>query len=190
MYKVVSYYQEDPMAIAIFHKDARSLLSEYNYYLRNALLGILNGTSDISTIINRLDTTQTEIGKLLIPYYPSEHSIALTNLLKDQNIIITDYISASKAKQDLSAIQTRWVTNTDEIATLLNSIDPIRWPKGATVSFLTQHANYIHRQLVARMANDWVADIEAQDLTYGNIIDFADALSNGIVMSNLEKFSK
>lgn len=190
MYKVVSYYQEDPMAIASFHKDARYLLSEYNYYLRNALLGILNGTSDISTIISRLDTTQTTIGKLLTPYYPIEHSIALTNLLKDQNIIITDYISASKAKQDLTPIQTRWVTNTDEIATLLNSIDPIRWPKGSIVTCLTQHANYIHRQLMARMASDWGADIEAEDLTYSNLLDFADMISNGIVMSNLEKFSK
>jgi hypothetical protein len=190
MYKVVSYYQEDPMAIANFHRDARVLLSEYNYYLRNLMLSILNGTSETTEIVNRLDKTQTSIGKLLTPFYPMETGLSFAELLKTHVTIVTDYITAMRAKQDLTPIQTRWVTNTDEIATLLNSVDPIRWPKGTIVTCLTQHANYIHRQIMARMENDWAADIEAEDLTYHNLIDLADVISTGIVMSNLEKFSK
>lgn len=190
MYKVISYYQEDHEAIANFSKTARYALSEYHNYLRNATLSILNGTADIAELTTKLTDNQVAISKLLIPYYSAETSTKLAELLKSQVTIMLDYITAAATNQSLTAIQDQWVSNTDEIATLLASIDMVRWPKATVVNFWTQNANYSHRQVVARLAADWVADIAACDLAYKNIIDFADVFSNGIVMSNLEKFSK
>ena len=190
MYIVVSYYHEDQVAITSFQKKSNYLFSEYNFYIRNMMLSILNSTTDLTPIIERLDDNQTAIADLLLPYYPTQKVNSLADILKIHVSLIEQYIKVSVAKQDLTAIQAQWVANTDEIATLLNSLDSSRWVKSATVTFLTQNANYLHRQIVARMASDWVADIAAADLAYNNIIDFAEFFGNGIVVSNLEKFSK
>lgn len=190
MYKVVSYYHEDQVAMSNFQKKANYLFSEYNFYIRELMLSILNGTHDLSAIIERLDDNANAIASLLTPYYPAATVTALADLFKVQVATIEQYIKLSLAKQDLTTVQAQWVTNTDEIGTLLNSIDPTRWPKSAVVTALTNQANFIHRQVVARMANDWVADIAATDLGYNNIIEFSNVVGNGIVVSNLEKFSK
>lgn len=190
MYKVVSYYQEDHDAMANFQKHARYKLSEYNFYLRNVLLSILNGTSDTIELINRLNTVQEDVATVATMYYPMETKVALTELLKAHVLVVVDYITASKAKQDLTTIQATWTSNTTEISMLLNSIDPIRWTNSAIVAICTQNANYIHRQIVARMMSDWTGDIEATDLAYKNVIEFADVISNGVIMSHLDKFSK
>ena len=190
MYKVTSYYQEDQVAIAKFLQDSRYLFSDYHYYLRNALLSILNGTADIAKLTTRLHENKASIVGLLAPYYSAESCNALSDSLAAHATIALEYIKATATKQPLTAIQEQWVANVDEIATLLNSIDPIRWQKAAVVAFWTQDANCMHRQATSRVAGDWASDIVSSDLAYKNIIELADCIGNGIVMSNLEKFSK
>lgn len=190
MYKVVSFYHEDQIAIADFRKTSNNLFSEYHYYLRNLVLSILNNTGDGQAIIERLNDNQYAIADMLTPYYPATKIATLVDLLKTQVSIIEQHVKAMVAKQDIAPVQALWVANTNEIATLLSSMDSSRWDKNSTITYFTQNANFIHRQVVARMGSDWSADIIAQDLAFNNICDLSDFFGGGVIMSNLDKFSK
>lgn len=53
---------------------------------------------------------------------------------------------------------------------------------------LYQHLKYLTDQVVARLSNDWKADIDAYDKGEEHMIHFAHMLADGIIKQFPEKF--
>ncbi len=76
-----------------------------------------------------------------------------------------------------------WHQNADKIAEFLSSANP-NYSLNDLKDMLYQHLKYLTDQVVARLSNDWKADIDAYDKGEEHMIHFAD----GIIKQFPEKF--
>ena len=65
MYQIVTYYYEDEEKIEQVYTESKHLWGEHVCYTRNAIISLLNGTSDIDAVSTRLMQNQDEIAELV-----------------------------------------------------------------------------------------------------------------------------
>ena len=113
----------------------------------------------------------------------------LTTLLKQHISIAVDLIKAAKAgdKAAQQAADTKWHQNGAEIAAFLSKANP-NWPEATLKGMMDTHLATTTDEVVARLKQDWEADVRAYDAVYSHILMMADALSDGIVKQFPEKF--
>ena len=190
MYKIVTYYQEDPTAIVSYRMNSRYYWAEHINYTRNAIISIVAGLGDLTAITARLMKNQEDIGDLLRPYYSTEAVDRLVVLLKDHITGALDIVKAAKAGEDLVPLQTAWQQKATLIAEFLNSVNSVNWPKMLVAPMWAEHMDLTVKQAQARLAGRWDEDIAAYDAEHKCIIDFAEVFSVGVVSQNLESFCK
>jgi hypothetical protein len=77
--------------------------------------------------------------------------------------------------------QARWTRNADQIATLLNKANPRFWKLRPMKTMLHAHLRLTTSEVVARLSQDWGADIRAYDRIHTQALHMADMLSAGLV---------
>lgn len=146
-----------------FRMDARTLWARWAYSLLNyavSLNGDLAGTDQVKGRINK---NAVALGELIVPYY----GLTAGNLLSTSLIAIDDvgmhYVQAMKNNLPTEDIVKQWLPLVDNIAKLLNELNPNNWP----VSLITDRFNGLvyawQQQLTARANKDIVADEIAID---------------------------
>lgn len=185
---IIVHYEEDPNAISAFKKSVNDLWDQQTDYIRNAIISIIDGADDISAVTARLTQNQEDIGNSIAPYYGDIDAGELTALLKTListtiNIIIT--VKSSTSTADLEA---QWIAIANNIAALLDSIDPDNWPKDTVSAILTKYLSCILKEATSRASKDWVSDFAAYDIARDTIAELAAAESNGILDKFPEKF--
>lgn len=124
------------------------------------------------------------------PYYGDTADRELTRLLREHILGAVPVLLAAKAgdKAKLAAAQKTWYANADAIASFLAKANPRYWPLPAVRSMMHMHLALTTREAAARLQGRWTADIAAYDAVHRQILEMADALSEGIIRQFPNRF--
>ena len=166
-----------------FRNKMRKLWEDHIVWTRQFIVSSIAELPDAETAAGRLLANQDDIGDAIKPYYGEEAGEALSGLLRDHILIAADLLGAAKsgdseAVEDASA---RWDANGQEIADFLYAANPTNWPRGEMRSMMAGHLEWTLSEAVARLNEDWDADVAAYDHIHRDILHMADMLSGGII---------
>jgi len=159
------------------------LWEDHVTWTRLAVISLTTGSPDTDATVGRLLRNQVDIGNAVKPFYGAKAGNALTGLLREHILIAADLIAAAKAgdSSKVTAEQTRWTANADEIATLLSSANPRFWKPAAMKAMMRSHLRLTTAEVLARLEGRWAADVRAYDRIHTQILHMADMLSDGLV---------
>jgi hypothetical protein len=148
--------------------------------------------ADIGPTTDRLLANQTDIGDALKPFYGEAAGGQVTALLRDHILTAAELVAAAKAGDSTSveAASAAWYQNADDIATALNSLNPMHWPVDEMKAHMKDHLDLTLEEAVARLQGRYADDIAAYDKIHVQILGMADMLSDGIVAQFPAKFSR
>lgn len=169
----------------------RKLWEDHITYTRNYIISALADLPDKDAVATRLLKNQDDIGDAIKPYYGDDAGQKLSALLRDHILIATEVIEAAKNgdTDQLTAAQTKWSANGQEIAAFLSSANP-HWSQQDLEAMLQKHLDLTTGEVVGRLTNDWAKDIESYDAGHLHMLMFADILSDGIIKQFPSKFKK
>ena len=170
--------------------DMRKLWEDHITWTRLAIISLTTGAPDTEATVGRLLENQTDIGNAVKPFYGNAAGNELTRQLERHILIAADVIAAAKAgdQTKLADAQERWARNGDDIATVLNSVNPRHWKLAAMKAELRTHLRLTTNEAVARLTGDWTADVAAYDQIHVHALHVADVLSSGLVKQFPHRF--
>jgi hypothetical protein len=171
-----------PQELAL-RQDMRKLWEDHVTWTRLAVISLTTGAPDTQATVARLLKNQADIGNAIKPFYGKKAGAQLTALLREHILIAADLIAAAKAgdAEATAAQQTRWQANADEIATFLSRANPTSWKPGEMKAMMRSHLRLTTNEVVARLSQNWAADVRAYDRIHVQILHMADMLSDGLV---------
>jgi hypothetical protein len=167
----------------------RRLWADHVIWTREYVVAAVGDRPEADAAAARLLKNQEDIGNAVVPFYGADAGAGLTDLLKRHIMIAVDLIAAAKAG-DQDAFQEHdaaWDANAREIAGLLAGANP-HWPENDVYDLLHQHLTLTKGEVVARLEQDWEADVAAFDAIFTEIMTLSDALSDGLVAQFPERF--
>lgn len=164
------------------HAAMRRLWADHTIWTRQYIVAAVGGTPDAEAAAGRLLKNQEDIGNAIVPLYGEAAGAELTRLLKDHILIAVDLVAAaiSGDQRAFRKHDRRWDDNADEIAAFLAGANP-NWPEADVRDLLGQHLKLTKGEAVARLSQDWSADVAAFDDIFTEIMTMADALTDGIL---------
>jgi hypothetical protein len=174
-----------------FRQDMRRLWEEHVTWTRLAVISLTTKSPDTSATVARLLKNQTDIGNAIKPYYGAAAGKQLTALLREHILIAADLIAAA-LEGDTAAVsdqQARWTANADQIASLLNRANSRFWKLRPMKAMLHDHLRLTTDEVLARLTQNWTADVKAYDQIHRQALHMADMLSAGIIGQFPNRFS-
>jgi hypothetical protein len=170
--------------------DMRKLWEDHITWTRLAIISLESGTPDTGATVDRLLQNQTDIGNAVKPFYGNAAGDELTRQLRSHILIAADVIAAAKAGDNvkLADAQARWVENADDIAKVLNSLNPRYWKLAALKAEMHMHLDLTTEEAVARLKGDWGGDVAAYDKVHEHILHMSDLLADGIIKQFPKRF--
>jgi len=170
--------------------EMRRLWEDHITWTRLAIISLTTGSPDTDATVARLLRNQTDIGNAVKPYYGRAAGNELTRQLRTHILIAADLLAAAKASNSakLADAQARWAKNGDEIAAVLNSVNPRHWKLARMKAELSMHLKLTTEEAVARLQADWNADVVAYDKIHRHALHMSDLLSNGIIKQFPKRF--
>ncbi len=174
---------------AALRQDMRALWSDHVFWTRDYIVAAVGDQPDLQAAAARLMKNQEDIGAAVAVYYGPAAGANLTALLKAHISIAADLINAAKAgdKPAQERAGAAWHRNADEIADFLSGANP-NWPRAALADMMNMHLSTTTDEVVARLTQNWEADVRAFDAVYRHILNMADALTDGIVAQFPDRF--
>jgi hypothetical protein len=172
-----------PAEAVTLREDMRKLWEDHITWTRLAIISLESGTPDTDATVARLLQNQTDIGNAIKPFYGDAAGDELTKQLRAHILIAADVIAAAKAGDSvkLADAQGRWIQNADQIAAVLNSVNPRYWTLEAMKAEMHTHLDLTTEEAVARLQGDWTADVAAYDKVHEHILHMSDILADGII---------
>lgn len=169
----------------------RKLWSDHAFWTREFVVAAVAGTPDAGAAAARLLRNQEDIGAAVVPFYGKAAGAKLTGLLKGHINIAVKLVAAAKAgrKAEFAKQDKLWSANAEEIATFLSDANP-NWARKDLSNLLALHLSLTKGEAVARITQDWEADVKAFDDIFIEIMTVSDALSEGIVKQFPGKFEE
>jgi hypothetical protein len=166
------------------------LWEEHVAWTRLAIISLTTNAPDTQATVARLLRNQTDIGNAVKPFYGAAAGKQLTALLREHILIAADLIGvAQKGDQDgVAAQQARWTKNADEIAAFLSKANPGNWKLGEMKTMMHEHLRLTTNEVVARLKQDWPADVKAYDRVEREILQMSEMLSDGLVAQFPSRF--
>jgi hypothetical protein len=174
----------EPVRLAL-----RKLWSDHVIWTRQYIVAAVAGTPDADAAAGRLLKNQDDIGAAIVPYYGDAAGKALSGLLREHIMIAVDLVAAAKQGDNdaFARHDARWTANASEIARFLSGANP-NWPEKDVTDLLSLHLKLTKDETVARLTQDWAADVRAFDDIFTEIMVLADALNDGLVAQFPEMF--
>lgn len=174
----------------VLRRDMRRVWEDHIVWTRLAIISLTTGSPDTEATVGRLLQNQTDIGNAVKPFYGKAAGNELTRQLRTHILIAADVVAAAKAGDQaaLADAQARWQRNADDIAAVLNSVNPRFWKLGAMKGEMRRHLDLTTQEAVARLQGDWQADVAAYDEIHRHILHLADVLSTGLVKQFPKRF--
>ena len=131
----------------------------------------------------RLLQNQVDIGNAIKPFYGEAAGDQLSALLTDHILIAADLLVAARDGDaaGFADADARWTQNADDIAAFLAGANPANWPEAEMRTMMREHLALTTNEAVARLNQDWEADVAAYDAIHHQILHMADMLSDGII---------
>lgn len=169
----------------------RMLWEQHAAWTRMTIISIAEGLQDEDLVTRRLLRNPKDIAGAFLPFYGSEIAAMLDHLITDHLVIAAELVKAAKAGDSAAAedAERRWYANADEIAMLLNCINPY-WSRESMTQMWRRHLAQVKSQAVARLHKDYAADIAIYDEGEKLLLEMADELTEGIVRQFPGCFSK
>jgi len=160
-------------------------------WTRQYIVAAVAGTPDADAAAGRLLRNQEDIGNAIVPFYGDGAGAGLTKLLKDHIMIAVDLVAAAKSndQQSFAANDQKWTDNGREIARFLSGANPA-WPEADVNDLLGQHLSLTKGEVVARLTQNWAADVQAFDDIYAEAMVIADTLYDGLVAQFPDRFER
>jgi hypothetical protein len=170
--------------------DMRKLWEDHITWTRLAIISLESGTPDTEATVARLLQNQTDIGDAVKPFYGNAAGDELTRQLRSHILIAADVIAAAKAGDSakLADVQAHWVENADDIAKVLNSVNPRYWRLAALKAEMHMHLDLTTEEAVARLKGDWTGDVAAYDKVHLHILHMSDLLADGLIRQFPKRF--
>jgi hypothetical protein len=170
--------------------DMRKLWEDHITWTRLAIISLESGTPDTEATVGRLLQNQTDIGNAVKPFYGNAAGDELTRQLRSHILIAADVIAAAKAGDSvkLADAQARWVENADDIAKVLNSVNPRYWKLPVLKAEMHMHLDLTTEEAVARLKGDWAGDVAAYDKVHEHILHMSDLLADGLIKQFPKRF--
>jgi hypothetical protein len=164
-------------------QDMRRLWEDHIVWTRLAVISLTTDAPDTEATVGRLLRNQTDIGDVVKPFYGPAVGDELTRQLRLHILIAADVVAAARAgdEQKLADAQARWHANADDIAEVLASVNPRFWKLATMQEEMRTHLNLTTQEVVARLQEDWDADVAAYDRIHDHILHMSDLLSDGLV---------
>ena len=174
----------------VLRNDMRRLWEDHITWTRLAIISLTTSSPDTNATVGRLLKNQTDIGNAVKPFYGKAAGDALTKELRTHILIAADVIAAAKAGDaaKLADAQARWAKNGDDIAAVLNSVNPRHWKLAAMKAELRTHLRLTTEEAVARLQGDWSADVAAYEKIHRHALHLADVLSAGLIKQFPRRF--
>ena len=179
----------DPL---VFQRAVRKLWEDHITWTRVYIIAALADLPEADAAAQRLLQNQADIGNAIKPFYGDQAGDQLTALLKDHILIAADLLGAAKSGDNVKFedANTRWYDNADQIAVFLNSANPDEWPLSEMKAMMNDHLDLTLQEAVARLNQDWQADVAAYDEIHQQILHMADMLADGIIEQFPKSFAK
>ena len=167
----------------------RKLWEDHITWTRNVICCLVDNLSGTDQAVKRLLKNQDDIGNAIKPIYGEEAGNKLSALLHDHITISADVVKAAKASNNtaLDVANKKWFANADEISAFLNKANP-NWKLDDMKKMMHEHLKLTTDEAVARIKQDYDADIAAYDKVHNEILEMSDMLTDGIVKQFPEKF--
>ena len=164
-------------------QEMRRLWEDHVTWTRLAVISLTTDAPDTQATVARLLRNQTDIGNAIKPFYGASAGTQLTTLLREHILIAADLIAAVRTGDQaaVTAQQSRWTRNADEIAAFLSRANPTSWKPAETRTMMRAHLRLTTDEVLARLKADWTADVRAYDRIHRQILHMADMLSDGLV---------
>jgi hypothetical protein len=168
----------------------RRLWEDHITWTRLAIISLTTNSPDTEATVGRLLRNQTDIGNAVKPFYGSAAGNELTKQLRTHILIAADVIAAAKNGDaaKLADAQARWAKNGDDIAAVLNSVNPRNWKLAAMKAELRMHLKLTTEEAVARLNGNWNADVAAYDKIHRHALHLSDLLSTGLIKQFPKRF--
>jgi hypothetical protein len=168
----------------------RQLWEDHIVWTRLAIISLTTGSPDTSATVTRLLKNQADIGNAVKPFYGKAAGNRLTTELRRHILIAADVVAAAKAgdQAELADAQARWRKNANDIARLLNSVNPRFWTLGAMQAEMQKHLSLTTQEAVARLEGKWAADVAAYDRIHHHILHLSDLLADGLIQQFPKRF--
>jgi hypothetical protein len=162
--------------------DMRKLWEDHITWTRLAIISLETGAPDTDATVARLLRNQTDIGNAVKPFYGGAAGGKLTAELRRHILIAADLVAAAKAgdQAKLADAQARWQRNADDIAAVLNSVNPRYFKLAELKAEMRTHLALTTAEAVARLQGNWTADVAAYDKVHLHILHMSDLLAQGI----------
>jgi hypothetical protein len=170
--------------------DMRRLWEDHITWTRLAIISLTTDSPDTEATVGRLLANQIDIGDAVKPFYGEAAGNELTRQLRLHILIAAEVVEAAQAGDEakLADAQARWQSNADDIAGVLNSIDPRHWELAVMKAEMHKHLALTTEEAVARIQGNWTADVAAYDEVHDHILHMSDLLSTGLVKQFPKRF--
>jgi hypothetical protein len=171
-------------------QEMRRLWEDHITWTRLAIISLTTDSPDTEATVGRLLTNQTDLGDAVKPFYGEAAGNELTRQLRLHILIAADVVAAARAgdQAELADAQARWLANADDIAAVLNSVNPKHWELATMKAEMHKHLDLTTQEAVARLQGNWSADVAAYDQIHEHILHMSDLLSNGLVKQFPNRF--
>lgn len=171
-------------------EEFRSLWEQHVEWTRFVIASIVFGLPNLEAVTNRLLKNPKDFENMFLPYYGSEKSSKLTELLTNHLAIAAQLVKAAKAgNRDLtSKTEKNWYSNADEIAAFLGSINPY-WPVDDWKSMLYKHLALTTDEAVNMLNKKYPEDVSTYDEIEKEALAMADMMENGVIRQFPNKFT-
>ena len=171
-------------------QEMRRLWEDHITWTRLAIISLTTDAPDTEATVGRLLENQTDIGDAVKPFYGEAAGNELTRQLRLHILIAADVVAAARAGDQaaLADAQARWLANADDIAAVLNSVNPKYWELETMKAEMHKHLDLTTQEAVARLQGNWSADVAAYDQIHEHILHMSDLLSSGLVKQFPNRF--
>ncbi|MEA4970484.1 MAG: acetylglutamate kinase [Candidatus Pelethousia sp.] len=169
--------------------DMRLVWSQHVYWTRLLLISIAERLKDQSATTARLLQNPADFAKIFARYYPAGVANTIEQLLTLHLQIGAELITALRNGQteQAQALTRRWYQNADQMADAFSSINPF-FEREAMRNMLYAHLELTTKEVTARLAGNYPADIAAFDQVEREAMEMADYFSAGIMHQFPQRF--
>jgi hypothetical protein len=174
----------------VLRQEMRRLWEDHITWTRLAIISLTTDSADTEATVGRLLKNQTDIGDAVKPFYGEAAGNELARQLRLHILIAADVVAAARAgdQAELADAQARWQSNADDIAAVLNSVNPKHWELATMKAEMHKHLDLTTQEAVARLQGNWNADVAAYDQIHEHILHMSDLLSSGLVKQFPKRF--
>ena len=170
-----------------FQTDMRKLWEDHITWTRNVILNVIDNLPGTNQAVARLLQNQADIGNAFASYYGQSIGDSITSLFTIHITTAADLLVALKTGDSAtiaSAIAV-WYANGDDIVAYLVAINP-HYDETELDEMMDMHLDLTADEAVARLNQDYDADVMAYDAVHDEALAMSDFLANGI----MEQFPK